>query len=173
MSTLKLIIETQQRIIDKLVECESVIAELYALYGQHIPDMAGFWGKLAAEERYHAILLEKVRVQLDRGELFRNLGDFNLKSTQNLIDFIRQKIAEAQKKVPLASEAASIALKVESSIIDSRFFDMVVSDSPEFREIVEQVSAETRDHVKRVQDEKLRCDDLRRKAGLPLPPATR
>lgn len=165
MSTLNLIIETQRRIIDKLEECETVVAELYALYGKSIPEMAGFWNKLAAEEHYHALLFQRVRVQLDRGELFRNIGDFKIDTTQKLVDFVRQKIAEAKEKTPVAAGAASVALTIESSIIDSRFFDIVESDSPEFRAVVEQISAETRNHVQRVQAEKLRCDNLRRIAA--------
>lgn len=155
MSAIDQVIQSQDRILQKLALCEKTIGELYERYGNCHPDMADFWRNLATEEQTHGDLLEQVRADLKEGELMRGLGHFKEQTIQDRIRFVREKITEAQQEPPSKERAVAIALSIESSIIDSRFFEFAKSNGSEFQKAAHQLIHDTREHVKLVQEAKL------------------
>ncbi len=155
MSMLTKIQESQDLILGKLFECESKIGSLYAAYGSLYPDQIDFWSHLSQEEQKHAGLLQDVREDLKKGELLRGLDHFSPSDVQKLIDFIQEKITEAEERPPSQKQAISIALSIESSIIDTRFFEFAKSNGSSFQKAAAQLANETQEHIRMVQKARL------------------
>lgn len=151
MSTLHKIIQAQDRIVQHLALCEKTIGELYALYATCHPGMAEFWSTLAAEERIHAATLEGVRSDLQNGTFMHGLDHFTVAQVQNRIDFVRQRMSEAREHPTTEKQAVSIALSIESSIIDSRFFEFAKSDGSAFQQAAHKLVHETSNHIRMVE----------------------
>ena len=173
MGTLEKIIAAQKELLELLITCESEIANLYETYSRCIPERSTFWGSLAKEERKHAVLLEKSRSQLENGEIFSGLGKVNTEAASKMIGYIKERQLEAEKEPPQESYAASVALEIESSIIDSRVFDSIQPEAKSFQKVASRLASDTHDHIILVQEEKLTAERIRRRSGMPrttLPP---
>ncbi len=162
MNILKRISEAQDRILVALTTCENRVGDLYTEYERLQPNLAELWNKLTKEERKHAELLEGVRDDLKEGELLRELNEFNLESVQHLVDYVNDRIAEARRTPPTEADAVAIALSIESSIIDARFFSFVHSNGSAFQNAASQLAHDTENHVKMIQDAKMALLKARR-----------
>lgn len=163
MKPLEKALQAQDRILEALIICESTIGELYETYMKCQPRMVDFWGGLAEEERIHAKLLETVRADLKDGVLMRGLDHFNQEQVQGRIDFVRQNIETALENPPTEQHAVAVALAIESSIIDSKFFEFAKSDGSAFQVAAHKLVHETHDHIKMVQSAKAALEQLERK----------
>ncbi len=141
------IIQSQKKIMDALVECESHIGQLYEKYAERFPEMRVQWSELACAEKVHANLLQTMHRILEKGSIFRNLGKFSDQAIQPMLELIEDSLKKADSPDLTQKEAVAIALKIESSLLDSHFYDVVASDAPEFKIIAERLSADTRKHV--------------------------
>lgn len=177
MNTLGKIIEAQKQFLELLITSESEIASLYEVYSRCIPSKTEFWSSLAKEERKHAALLEASRSQLEAGEIFRGFGKVNTTDVLRMIEYIRERKLEAEHKAPQADYAVSVALEIESSLIDSKVLDLAHPEAKDFQEVTDRLAADTSGHVILVQEEKLaiershRRDEIPRSA--PPPPLSR
>lgn len=155
MGVLNKLIQAQDEILQCLEECEHTIGALYSVYSEAYPEMAPFWGGLAEEESKHGRLLKSVRCELRNGSLLSGLDHFRKDSVQHLIDYVKARIAEAETAPPKKKQAVAIALSIESSIIDTRFFDFAKSDGTSFKAVANQLKHETKNHIQLVIDAKL------------------
>lgn len=152
------VILAQDRILKNLATCEKTIGELYELYGKCYPELSTFWNGLAFEEQVHGDILERVRSELTMGKLMRGLDHFSADKVQRRIDFVREKITEAQNQPPDKEQAVAIAYSIESSIIDSHFFDFAKSNGSEFEKAAHQLTHDTQKHMKLVNDVRVKID---------------
>ena len=145
------VIEAQKEIINKLVRCEESVAELYKTYSEVVPDPDGFWKDMSQKEEVHANLLRTMHKQLDKGCIFYNIGRFSTSEIDSFLTMLHDNITYAKENNITSEEAIKIAISVESSIIDTSFYDIVNSDAPEYKYIAERLSNDTHEHVKAVQ----------------------
>ena len=147
MNSTDKITKSQKRIINRLVDCEESLSNLYHSCAEKFPDMSLLWRKLSRQERGHANMLKGLLKLVDRGYIIRNLGKLDAVS----IDVLQNVIASAREKLEnnyLGSrEALAIALGCENSIIDAHLYDVAKCDAPEFRLVGSALSRETASHA--------------------------
>ena len=160
MSNLKKIIASQDHLLRTLACCEATVAELYTVYERDFPEMGDFWGGLAKEEQKHAALIDEVRNDLESGFIMRGLDHFGVEQVRTLIDYVRDRITESEQKKVTNTQAIAIALSIESSIIDSRFFEFAKSDGSSFQKAAQQLLHDTKDHIQMVQNAMLALKKL-------------
>ncbi len=154
MSSVKdAVLSAQGRIIDALVDCEGRIATVYEKFAAAFPMHAPFWQRLARDERQHTQALDHLHALLARGHLFQNIGRF---SEENLAT-LRTIMADAEKALSagrLTADAAfAVSMKLECSLLESRFYVSVSSDAPEYQAVSRILQAETEQHIQRVRAE--------------------
>lgn len=152
MDTKARVRDAQTKIIDRLAESESAVGDLYKAYRDLDPEMAPFWQALVQEEEMHARLLTSMHTFLEKGNIFFNLGRFDLDSLETFLAFVAKERAAAEERVLSRSQMVGVALNVETSIQDSGFYDLVKSDAPAFRHIAEKLSTDTKVHVQKIRD---------------------
>ena len=145
------VLESQRKIIDSLAGCELHIGLLYEKYASLFPAMNKSWLGLADAEKTHSNLLKTMHHILDKGSIFHNLGKFNDEVIQSMIDLLDESLKKVNDPNFTSSDAINTALKIESSIMDSHFYDVVSSDAPEFKIIAERLSSDTKKHVQAVR----------------------
>lgn len=145
------VVESQRKIIDSLAECELQIGKLYEKYAVRFPEIKTLWLCMATAEMTHHDLLKTMHNILNRGKLFYNLGKFSDEAIQPMITLIKDSQKNADLPDLKAAEAIATALKIESSLMDSHFYDVVSSDAPEFQIIAKRLSSDTGKHVEMVR----------------------
>lgn len=143
--------DAQKQIIDRLAQCEALLSDLYTTYRSAIPEMDKFWAQLAKEETTHEKILKTLYSVLDRQHIFYNLDRFNGQGITDYIDRITAELDAVRRTPVTALYAVSTALSLEVALIDSRFYDTVTSDAPEFALIAKQLSGAARKHVEHIQ----------------------
>jgi hypothetical protein len=141
----------QGAIIDRLADCESLLAELYTTYRDTIPELRDFWERLAKEETTHKQILLTLHSILDRGRIFYNLDRFNERAITEYIEKVTAELDAAKGTPAPPLYAVSTALALEVALIDTQFYDTVTSDAPEFSLIARQLSAASRKHIEHIQ----------------------
>lgn len=144
--------EAQTDIIMRLAACEEAIAALYAFFGHHIPSEKHFWIRLAKEEQSHAIYLKTLLNLMESVHFFKNIGRFDVAAIQTLIDTTTTFISKFPGKNITAQEATSLALRIESSLLESDFYAIVKTDAPGYQTIAKALATATRHHIETIQN---------------------
>jgi len=145
------VVEAQRKIIDDLARCEEAICRLYALYSEKLPDLADFWSDLSEKESVHAKLLRSMHKQIDKGEIFHNIGRFDQRSISSFLAKLDEAADFANTQPITPMESIETALAIESSVLDAHFYDIVKSDAKEYKILAGRLSEDTHAHVKSVQ----------------------
>ncbi len=107
---------------------------------------------LAKEERSHAALLATLNRQLDAGHMFWNIGHFSEEAIAEEYAFIRIAVNLARSSTPSEEQCLTTALHIEKSIIDSKFYATVKSDSNDFDHVCQALSRATKIHLQKLWD---------------------
>lgn len=159
MNTKEKIRESQREILRSLVKWESSIGRLYGVYSEKLPEMAEFWSKMSAQEQDHARMLESLECKLDEGFLFWNIGKFQKDFILDELMIVDTAMTEAQGPDLTAHDAMTVAIKLESSLLDSKFYSVVKSDAPDFTAMAEVLQQATQNHLRSVQNRLLQKTD--------------
>lgn len=153
MNTREKVAEAQAKILQGLIECEEVIQQLYEDYSKTVPTMTAFWIRLAREEKQHAAMLRTLHRFLKKGHLFSNIGRFSETAIEPIMKLVADARIEAASGRVSAHQAVQVALRIETSLIDSRFYDVVESDAPEFKHIAQTLSHATAIHTEQIREQ--------------------
>ncbi|MEI6970409.1 MAG: hypothetical protein WCL44_02745 [bacterium] len=128
------------------------MAALYTLIARKIPAMEGFWQALAAEERAHATVLASL-VKLEAvGDVVFQSTAFQSKATLVSIEFVDNKIRQIEAQGIGIPEAMRLAIDLEQSMLESRFFDVFEAGSTEMRSEFAELRRHTVDHISRIAE---------------------
>lgn len=170
-TNLKSNIKAQQApIIGGLVAMEEAAASLYKTFALRLKETSGFWEKIAAEEMQHAAMLRKLYDVLDRGKVFYNLSKFKMEDMLKDTDKILHMEYDARFGELSLYSAINQALKVERMLTECKFYKTVKSDAPEFRFLAERMVEQSKEHLRRMEEEAGRAIDMGLLAAKPTEP---
>ncbi|MDX1594782.1 MAG: hypothetical protein R3298_11060 [Gammaproteobacteria bacterium] len=145
------IISAQRRIIDRLIEWEELVGELYKRYAVRFPEQGPQWRQLAREEQTHAGALGAIRRMLDAGHHLEGIGEFDSEIIEQEVNDVRRALKRSHHSQLRLDEAVKTARQIESSIIESKFYDVVTCDAPEFKRIAERLRSDTIRHLEKLR----------------------
>ena len=147
--------------LSKLAENEAALARLYSTYGEMFPKKQTLWNSLASEENSHAQMIYKV-AENSTGTIDTSELDLDVKLIQVSLDYIAEKQAQADSGKLSLKEALTIALGIETGILERGSFDFLAGGPvPDFDHLFSELVTDTRHH-----SEKLREELSRKKWGL-------
>ena len=141
---------------------ESAIAELYRAYAVRFPQCEALFLRLASDEVEHARLISALAAKVRVGEVQVNPGRFRGPALLSSLDFVRERLKEAQAGEVSITDALAAARDLELGLIEKRFFDAVEGDGPEVRDLLATLSEETAAHRTRIVDAPCQADRSRR-----------
>lgn len=139
--------EAQTRIIENLIACEALIAELYEAYSRADSELFSFWKDIAAEENDHATQLRSLLHLLRKGVIFNEIGKFDEATIAPVVNLVKKELEAIRQTPPSRTHALQFALNLETSVFDAHFYDVVHADSPEYHAVASRLQSETRTHI--------------------------
>ena len=141
----------QEEVVQLLSDHENLIGRLYREYARLFPHHRELWEACAREETAHAQMVLTFHELLKTGELTFT-GRFNAAALKTSMSYISQQIERAQEGLLAPKEAYSIALSIESGLLENRYFDAFTGDTASFVNLRKTLVEETRRHRDRIQD---------------------
>lgn len=147
----------RRQYISLLRENEIVTANLYAVYARKLHSAAKFWEDLVKDEQAHAEVMMGIEQLIDDGKAsFRRPDDFRLPDIKAGITWIRHMIESTEQSGTTLRDALDTAIKVEQTMIESKFFHVMDSDDPAIRKEFEDLHKHTVEHLGRITSRRRR-----------------
>jgi len=138
-------------IIEMLAKNEGAVAQLYSAYADRFLEDKNFWSGLAAEEIDHAGELRKLCEIAGKGDLHISEGRFNITAISTFSSYLEKESEPDRVKASSLINALSVAVHIEESMIEHKFFDVFETDSVELRHVLLNLAAETKRHLEQVR----------------------
>jgi len=146
--------------LERMAEFERVIGALYKIFAEKLPRHEEFWKKLSAEEEEHAQWLESFTDLEEAGTASIRTLEFSMREVEEGLDFVKKEFESAKRRDFDAGRAVDIALLVERSILERKFYKIVGSPSDGVRALLESLDRGAREHLARIEGfAKRRRDD--------------
>lgn len=143
----------QKDILGKVIERELQVARLYDGFSESFPELSELWSSLAKEERGHASILKKMETYIDDGHFLWNLGRLREEVFQDEDQLVLDIQRDFDQGKLNPSNALMAAVRIENSLLDSKFYDVVSCDLPEFKETAERLRYSEEQHMNRLKTE--------------------
>ena len=140
-----------KELIQDIIRHELNLEKMYLQFAKSHPNHRQFWSQLASEEAMHAKWIKSLVYHTKNSQI--DLSDFKLKhqaiKTSN--SYI-EKQTEASKNGELSLlNAASIALDVEKSMIEKKFFEIFDLIGAQYKRVRAGLEKETSNHRQKLE----------------------
>lgn len=138
-------------LLEMLAVNEELIGQLYKSYADRLPKLKEFWTELVGEEAQHAAWLRKLGSEAVSGSINVNEKRFSKEAVQSFQKYLNGELSRRRDGGISPVNALSIALGIEESIIEHRYYEVFESDSSELKRTLFDLEAATREHAVRVK----------------------
>lgn len=141
-------------IAKKLIECELAISKLYSACAEHFPELSDFWNNLVLEEIKHANTIEELLGQIDGRTLKLNKNRFNIRPLEISIEHVKNVIGRLEVGELDLIGVLSLALEIEQSVIESKYYEIFEGGSCDYSDRLKQVRNASHGHSMLITDMK-------------------
>ena len=133
--------------LQALVSLELAVGELYKACSVRWPDDVRFWLEVARKEMDHAHAIERMLalIAFNPGN-FAPLKAIRVNAVDTIISGIESRTEQVRSDQLSKNNALHIALDLETSVMENKFYEMVQTTDPAFLKICSEIMAQTRDH---------------------------
>ncbi len=141
-------------IANMLIEYELSIAKLYNECAEKFTELREFWKDLAKEEVGHSDTIKDVLAQVDGRSAVLNQRRFNARPLENSLEYVNEITDRVKDNNIDLLGILSLALDLEQSIIESKFYELFAGRSRDFNTWMKQVRDESRKHAVKIREMK-------------------
>ena len=138
-------------ILELLAKNEESIGDLYRAYADRFPEYEDLWLGLANEEEQHAGWIRRLSDQVSAGTLHVDEKRFKNTAIETYLKYLMTEVQKAKSGDMALINALSIALYIEKSLIDRKYFEVFKTDAAELQQVLLNLEAATKDHIGRLQ----------------------
>lgn len=135
-----------------LEEHEELLAELYSAYGERFGENRDLWMELSREETCHASWLNDLQDQIRDFPDAMVVDRFPIAAVETSIKYVKTQIEKASKPEFKHTNALSIALDLETALIENKYFEVLDGDHPRVRQTLQLLKQDTREHIEMIRD---------------------
>jgi hypothetical protein len=143
---------SSETFLNHLMQYEDGMARLYALFADYFYESSPFWLALHDEEREHFEMMETMRMHAAEGKLTFSFDRLSAPAVYEALLYFKACFALAQRGPMPMTQAYSMALDLEDSLIERRIFEIADGDSPELAATLEMLADTYRRHARRLRD---------------------
>lgn len=137
--------------IDALVKIEETLAEIYRLFAKRFPAHRELWSRLAEDELDHAGWIRDLYGRVEGGTVSLKEEGFRLEGIQDFLQYAQERLKEAhEEKLPFM-HALDMALDLESSLLERKFYQIFEADSEAIQQAFEDMDRQIREHAGRIR----------------------
>ena len=138
-------------ILQMLAANEEAVGKLYETYANKIPEHEEFWFGLAMEEADHANWLLDLITKVNKGSASVYESLFKTEDIQDFHNYLTEQLDRAKQERISFVEALAIALNIEKSLIERKYFQIFEGGSEEYWHVLEYLASSTENHIKVIQ----------------------
>ena len=142
----------QEKILKLLIQQETLLSRLYALFSKQFPQQKEFWKKLSKEEERHAKLVEKLFEATKTGSIVFDEGKIKTYTLTAYITRLEGLVEKAERGEFTIKSAFLHAVDYESSLIEKNVFTHFDSLSDKVKGTLKILQTETINHVERIRN---------------------
>jgi hypothetical protein len=147
-------VESTLETLAALTEFELALADLYTVCDALFREDAALWHGLQRAEKRHAGYVKRIAELVAQTPAAFACGrPVTAAATRAQCDYVRHQTSELARGVVAPRTALLVAAELERSILESRFYELVVSDDPEFCRLTDTIIDETKEHSEAVAEQ--------------------
>ncbi len=139
--------------IEAMAKNEEAISRLYQVYSEKFPKQKAFWSSLAADETAHADWIRSLQTKVKEGAVFLARDRFKIQPVRGLSSYLERELISAREPGMSPINALSVAVYIEESMIEQRYFEVFPGDNQELKRILTDLTTATKSHLEKVRDE--------------------
>jgi hypothetical protein len=137
--------------LELLEKHETTLGQVYETFSRKFPEYKDFWSKISTEEMTHANIVNTFIRDNSGNFVDPDKDHIRIEAIINSLDYLKLVMVEASKPEMQMINALSIALDIEKTMIEKRFFETIEGSSPELIRILSALDADTKEHIARVE----------------------
>jgi hypothetical protein len=137
-------------VLKRLMDNEMAIAGIYKIYAQRDQKNQKFWADLAKEEIQHARMIEKLSKKKDL-YISKMKERFTPEVFNISFRYLEEKRKQAEEEILPFKETLSIALDLETGMLERGYFKIFEGDSLEFKRMLEALDEATQKHCNKIR----------------------
>ena len=157
-----MVTEAKDRILSTLGtlrQLEAAMARYYLSCSETWGEQSAFWMALAVEEEGHEKIIEDLcRIINLHPEQFDEGLTIEHSAVESYIATVQERISDILKGKHSSREALSFAMKMEESILEGRFFEIVKSENDGFSRLVDILANDLARHRQQIIEELEKTD---------------
>jgi rubrerythrin len=140
-------------VLDAMAKNEEAVSRLYQAYADRFSTQKAFWSGLAADETSHAGWIRGLQTKMREGSLSVNRDRFKIQPVRGFTTYLERELVSAREPGMSPINALSVALYIEESMIEQRYFEVFAADAPELKRVLANLAAATKTHLEKVREE--------------------
>ncbi len=138
--------------LQALIRLELQVGALYEACSLQWPEDAPFWLDVAREEAGHARAIERMVLLISKNpSRFLPARAIKLAAVETIIAGIERTTDQVRNGRLLKNNVTAIAVDIENSVMEKKFFEMIKTADPVFLELCHDIMAQTRAHQQRFE----------------------
>jgi hypothetical protein len=131
-----------------VAEGERAVGRYYLVCAEKNPEHADVWKTIAAAEQRHTEAIGTMAKMIvhANGEGYRIGRRFDPEAVKLFIERVKKNEADARAGAIAGRVLFLVARGLEEAILETQFYELVLSDDPDYRALVEVIAAETHAH---------------------------
>ena len=142
--------QDNHKILKMLADNERAVSEIYRIYADRYPKHRELWTEMAKEEIQHARLIEELSKRDDL-HISKTKERFTPKVFNISFQYLEEKTIQAQQETLSFKETLSIALDIETGMLERGYFNIFEGDSPEFQRTLGALDRSTQKHCNKIR----------------------
>ena len=141
-----------QPLLAILKEHEELLSDLYSVYAKRFEEHISFWSELSREETDHAGWLQDLADQIADYQNAFVADRFPVAAVKISIEHVNKQIEKATKHEFTHRDALSIALDLEVSLLENKYFEVLEGDHPRVKQVLQLLSQSTKEHLQTIRN---------------------
>ena len=141
-------------ILEELCRLESAMASYYLACSEKWKDQSSLWMDLALEEERHEKILQNLsKVVRAHPDQFEQGLAVESTAVASYIDNITEMTTDIRRGKVALDEALTFALGIEESVIEGRFFEIIISRNQKYLAFMDVMNGDLASHRQRIMEE--------------------
>lgn len=142
---------SKDNILDLLIQFEHSMNGMYVAFAASLPKHSDLWKQMSSEELMHAKWLSVLKGWMQDGRVQLRPGivstDDVAEYAEEMDEYARQAAAGEMGE----ANAFAAAYKMETTIVEKRFYDVIQGTTDEVIQLIDKLSTEAQRHCDRVR----------------------
>ncbi len=138
--------------IDCLVKQEKLLAKLYNMFAQMMPEHRDFWFQLSQDEHRHQEMLKRLSKAIGDGEVVLDGDRYEAFAIKQAMDDLAEQVNAFARGTIELKDAFQFAAGTERQILERCFIDPHRHQDALVRETMRAIVASGEDHARRIEE---------------------